>query len=137
MMLNEQIFDLEIAPANRKDTTFTKFEAYIFLLVSDSKKLSNYYLAKTWGWSRTKVKNFIEYIEENSLLVFDKKDIEKNTKKDREKNNKKYISKFDNINDSVDMKNIKKDSEKDMIKNAKRDVPNDVDLGSIQAILNM
>lgn len=139
MMLSKKVFDLDIAPGNRKDKTFTKFEAYIFLTAnaSQGQDINTYFLAKKWNWSRTKVKTFIEYLEENSLLEADKKDTEKNIKKDIEKDTKKDIHKRDNINDCKVIKDTKKDNEKDTIKNTKKDISKDADIGSIQAILNM
>ncbi|WP_432408537.1 hypothetical protein [Wukongibacter sp. M2B1] len=118
-MLNEEIFNLKIAPSNRKDKTFTKFEAYIFLMVnkSQTQEMSIYFLSQTWNWSRNKVKRFLGQLE--------KRDIVKNS----EKSIKKDIAKSQNTNISSNIKDTKKDNKKNISK--------DIDLGSIQAIMNM
>ncbi len=140
-MINEQLFNLEIAPGNRKDRIFTKFEAYVFLLIKieDEQGIFTsklYSLAKQWGWSRTKVRNFIEYLEKSSVIELTKEEDSlifigeiKDIKKDSKNNSKKDICKSSDFNINKGLKDTKKDIKKDIEKNT--------NLGNIQDILNM
>ncbi len=102
---DEDIKQSSIWPANRKNSEFTKLEAWFYLMLYIELQYGNFSvqilsLAKEWGWSRTKVRNFLEVLHLENLInvtknqdfflidkvtVYDKKDTKKNTEKDIKK----------------------------------------------------
>lgn len=146
---SENIIQSSIWPTNRKNSEFTKLEAWFYLMLYIELEGGNFSiqilsLAKAWSWSRTKVRNFLEVLDQENLInviknqdiyliskakTYVKKDIEKdtkkNTEKDTEKNTKKDTIEFEYYNTYRNLKDTKKDTEKNTKKNIKKDTEKD------------
>jgi len=155
VMLYDNVTEEEFWPRNRRNYSFTKFEAYIYLLIQiddgeGSFPTSILSLSKEWNWSRSKVRKFlnrlsreekIEITKDNNITYIKgvSKDTEKttnenmveNTIKDNEKDIKKDTIKVDKTNTSIDdkdtLKNMEKHIAKDHLKNKVTDTEKDTE----------
>jgi len=77
-------------PLFKENRSFSKFEAWIYLLLSANYRKNQFLLgnivitvnrgdvltsikdlAETWKWSRTKVKNFLEFLQNEKMILFE------------------------------------------------------------------
>lgn len=159
--VDEDILNADMFPSNRKKSYFTKFEGWFYLIFYTELSGGTFHvqissLAKEWNWSRTKVRNYLNYLEsineinivkiKDSVIItrvveHDKKDIEKDIRKDTEKNMQKDILKTENINICGMFKNsekdIKKNTQKDTEKNIGGDTEERINVDNILDIIKM
>ncbi|MTI67437.1 MAG: hypothetical protein FH753_12705 [Firmicutes bacterium] len=150
--LSEDILNSNLWPENRKNSEFTKFEAYIYILISLSLSKNSIFeisilgLSKKLNWSRSKVRNFLDTLvkEENfeifkdsnkTYIKYTEKNSRKNTveytKKNSKKDTQKDIVRTDDLEGYKDSKytykNMAKDTSKDTEKNTYKDNEKDIE----------
>ncbi|WP_066500014.1 hypothetical protein [Abyssisolibacter fermentans] len=157
--IDENVFNNAIAPYKRKNYVFTKLEAYLYILIAIEKQESFrtkiYTLSKEWNWSRNKVRKFLDDLVIDNKIIISKgtenniqilaninnykklRDNKKDSQKDSTKDTKKDT--LTTVNNSIykDLRDSEKDSIKDNQKDIKKDSEINIDVSSINEILNM